>query len=155
MIKKDFFAGVFLLVLSAVLYYQTRQLSIWGDLGPAEGFFPLLLSLLLGALSLAIILKAWFGGRGTPEDLSVLGPQKGKLFLYFGTFLAFALIFKTIGYSLTVAGYFVFILKILERQSWKVTISVVLVSIVTSYLMFNLFLAVPLPEGILLHLFQK
>jgi putative tricarboxylic transport membrane protein len=153
--KSDFISGVFLFIFSVVLFFQTKGLTIWGDLGPSEGFFPLLLSVLLGFLSLLIILKTWLIKKEPQESVEILGANKGKLFLYFASFLLFGLIFKTIGYSLTLTAFFIFILKILEKQSWKLTIVVTVVSIAVSHVMFIVFLSVPLPEGFLTTLLQK
>lgn len=153
--KKDYISGCFLFIVSIVLFIQTRDLTAWESVGPSEGFFPLLLSIILGVLSLIIILQAWMQKKESVEILKILGPKKGKFILYIVSFIGFGLFFKNIGYSITLAAFMLFILKIVEKQSWKLTIIVAVISIIVSYVVFSTFLSVPLPEGILSVIIDK
>ncbi len=152
--NKNYISGAFLFALSIVLFFQSKGLTVWEDVGPSEGFFPLALSVLLGLLSLLIMLQGYLRRSQDAQGLKILGPNKKKFVLYLATFFAFGLVFQKVGYSLTLTAFFVFILRIVEHRSWKLTIVVTVVSIVVSHGIFILLLAVPLPEGVLAHLFE-
>lgn len=153
--KFDCISSSFLFLFSVVLFIQARDLPYWGDLGPSSGFFPVVLSIFLGILSLAIFLRAWLKKDVSQESPKILGPKKGKFFLYTACFFAFGLLFARLGYSLTLIAFLAFILKVVERQSWRVTIGVTLASITVSYVLFVYFLSVPLPEGVLAPLLKR
>jgi putative tricarboxylic transport membrane protein len=150
--RLEYMSGGFLFLLSVVLLIHSTSLTFWDDMGPAEGFFPFLLSIVLGLLSLAIVLRALLHVRKMrqkQEGIRFLGPRKGKFFLYLASFVVFGLFFAKIGYSLMVAGFLIFILKIVEKQSWKMAVTMTVGVIIASYIVFRFFLSVPLPEGVL------
>ncbi len=147
--KKNYLSGFFFLALAILLFFQTKGLTIWSETGPSEGFFPLALSILLGLLSAIMMILTFFQGQENTEPLKILGAKKAKFIYYIGSFLVFALIFSRLGFSLTLALFMVFILKIVERQTWKMTLSVAIVSVMSSFIVFEIFFTIPLPEGIL------
>jgi hypothetical protein len=143
----DYISGLFLLGFSIVLFFSARQLTIWGPFGPSSGFFPTILSALLAILSLSIIARAWFQAGGPQQIRKILGPNKKKFSFYLFSFFAFSLVFETVGYTLTLIGFLTFILKFVERQTWKTTVGIILICAVVSHFLFVEFLAVQLPEG--------
>ena len=147
--KLDYLSGSVLFLLAVLLYSQTRGLTIWGEYGPASGLFPLGLSILLGILSLVIILRAWFKEKTIRKIPKILGPDKKKYFFYLAAFFAFSLFFAKIGYTLTLVAFLMFILKFVEKQTWKVTFGIILISALVSHFLFAKFLSVQLPEGFL------
>jgi hypothetical protein len=150
--KMDYVSGGVLFLFALLLFFQARTLTIWGEFGPSSGFFPLILALLLGLLSLAIIIRAWLQNHSI-EKIKILGPKKEKLFLYLSLFFAFGLFLKPIGYFLMLVAFLAFILKFVEKQSWKTTLGIIAISAAVSYFLFVNFLSVPLPEGPLSLLF--
>ncbi len=147
--KKNYLSGSFFLALAILLFLQTKGLVVWSETGPSEGFFPLVLSILLGFLSTVMMLLTYVQERGTPESLKIFGLKKKKFFYYLGSFVIFALVFSKLGFSLTLAGFMVFVLKIVERQTWKRALSVMILSVISSFLVFEICFTIPLPEGIL------
>jgi hypothetical protein len=152
--KKDYISGSILLFVAAVLFIQARGLTVWAETGPSEGFFPLVLSILLGVLSAIILLQACSRQKGETEPFRIFGVKRTKFFLYGGALLAFGLIFFWMGYSLAVAVFLVFILRFVEQQSWKTTVYVTVASIIGSYIIFQVFFTIPLPEGVLTPIMQ-
>lgn len=153
--KMDYISGGLLFIFSVILFFQLTNLTIWEETGPSIGFFPLTMSILLSVFSLIIILQAWFQTKKTQETFRILGPKKGKFFWYIASFFAFGIIFTKIGYSLALTAFLIFILKIVEKQSWKITLLMTIISITVSYILFNIFLSVQLPEGILSPIIQR
>jgi len=146
MYRLDLISGIVLFALALVLFSQARGLPFWGELGPAEGFFPYVLSILLGGLSSFIFLRALIVPDKV-EELKILGPKRWKFLAYVISFFTFGFVFPLVGYSLSVAGFLVFVLRLVEKQSWRATFMVTIISIVLSYLIFVRFLKIPVPEG--------
>jgi putative tricarboxylic transport membrane protein len=147
--KRNYLSGFFFFGLAIVLFVQTRGLTIWSETGPSEGFFPLALSILLGFLSLIMMILTFLKSQQTPEPLKFFGENKKKFLLYLGSFVLFGLTFSEVGFSLTLAAFMIFILKMVERQTWKMTLSVMIVSVMSSFIVFEICFTIPLPEGIL------
>ena len=143
----DYISGCFLLAFSLALLFSATKLEIWGDYGPSSGFFPTILSVLLGVFSLVIILRSWLQRDRQQLVRNILGPNRSHFFLYIFSFFAFCLVFSKIGYTLTLIGFLTFILGFVERQGWKTTFAIILISAIVSNLLFVRFLGVQLPEG--------
>lgn len=144
---KDYLSSFIFFLLAAILFSQSRRLPFWGISEPGAGFFPSILCILLGLLSLLIFIKAWLQIKETKETFKIFGPKKGKFLVYCGSFFAFSLIFTKVGYSLSLIGFLVFLLRIIERQSWKITLTIAIASTIVSYVIFR-FLQVSIPEGL-------
>jgi hypothetical protein len=150
--KLNYISGLVLLGFAVILLFASRRLPLMSEFGPGSGFFPVILSLLLALLSLIIIIQAWWKNRHvktSEETPKILGPEKKKYFIYLGLFFAFGLFFEKLGYFLSMVLFLGFILKYVEKQSWKTTCGIIIVSGLVSYFLFVKFLAVPLPEGVL------
>lgn len=150
--KLDYISGLVLLGFAVVLFFSARKLPLISEFGPSSGFFPTILSGLLALLSLMIIIRAWWQNRNVKvpqETPKILGPEKKKYFLYLGLFFAFSLFFAKLGYTLSMVLFLGFILKYVEKLSWKTTFGIIIISGLVSYFLFSKFLSVPLPEGLL------
>lgn len=146
--KFDLMSGCFLVLLAMVLGFEAQRLAIWGRMGPREGFFPLILSVLIGCFGVIIALRAWL--QASPREVpKIIGPRKAKLFVYVISFILFALALDHLGYTLSMTLYLVFILRFVERISWMSTAITVCCGVVISYMLFIKLLGIPLPEGVL------
>lgn len=152
--RKDFISSISLLVLGLLLFGGSIRLSVWTGSGPQEGFFPLIIALIIVALSLWILARELFLMR---EGAGESGSQKkgentasiAKVSFYAISMLLYWVLMPTVGFVATSALFLLFILRFAERQSWKITLWVGFASILTSYLLFIYFLKVPLPKGFL------
>ena len=150
--KLDYISGSVLLGFSLVLFFVARKLPLMSEFAPGSGFLPTLLSGLLVLLSLMIIIRAWWQNRHVKtshEPPKILGPDKKKYFSYLGLFFAFSLFFAELGYLLSTVLFLGFSLKYLEKQSWKTTFGVVIISGLVSHFLFAKFFSIPLPKGVL------
>jgi hypothetical protein len=145
---KDYLSSSVLFLFAVVLFFQSRGLPFWDESGPSAGFFPTILCILLGLLSLTIFIHTSLQTRQAKEIFTIFGPKKIKLLIYFGSFFTFAFIFTKVGYSVSLMAFLVLILRIIEKRSWKITLTVTATSIMASYFIFR-FLQVPIPEGLL------
>lgn len=113
---------------------------------PGPGFFPFGLAIALILLSLALIFKCWKKDSSPPfwPERTWLRPLLGVAILVF-----YALVVDFIGFILTTFLFLVIWMWVIERLRWRTILSISVGTTVALYLIFNLFLEVPLPSGFL------
>jgi hypothetical protein len=142
-LKSDQISGVLLTALAVYVWWLNREFPVGTLADPGPGYVPLLLAIGLGAIGLMI---AAFGGRS--ELLSAIPWPEAKraaIILLACTMAGLAL--EYIGYRLTIFGFLVFFIGVIER---KPALAVALVSAGFSLLSFYVIgdlLHVPLPVG--------
>jgi len=151
--KKDLLSSFCLLGLGLLMALQVRRMTIWSGAGPQEGFFPLLISVIIVGLSLLIFVKSLISSR---EERSEIKEKQMKeevsafrVSLYIMLMLAYALLVKWAGFLIASALFLFLVLKYIERQRWWITIMMGSASVIISYLLFVYFLGVPLPMGLI------
>ncbi len=151
---KDFLSGLFFFFFGFFLAFKSTRLSIWSRFGPYEGFFPLLIAVIIIWSSLIIVTKS-LSLRRTQRKENILEKQEKeevsvfKLSSYIILMILYGLLIEGVGFLITSALFLILVLKYVERQNWKMTILVGLTSIVISYLLFVYFLGVLLPRGLI------
>ena len=150
--KANVITGVVFLALSIFAYMQAQKMvgKIMTDaLGP--GFWPKVLGLMMGVLSLALIVEGLFGKQAEGEKVPIAFGTEGfhlvlKLF-------AVLIVFGAILYFL---GIYVGILFMMPLCMWlhgernkKILVGLAVGSCLFIYLVFGLALRVPLPMGLL------
>jgi putative tricarboxylic transport membrane protein len=138
-----------LLAFGAFIIHESLGHNYYGsDFGPGPGFFSFWLGILLMAMSLVQIVMT---RRRTAEPLpeGFIPNREGirRMLYIMGTLTASLLMMKYLGFSLTMLGFCIFLLRVLgRRQSWWLTL---LLSVVGSFGMYYLFdlLQVALPKG--------
>lgn len=153
--KKDLSSNFFLLILGLFLAFQSMRLSVWGKDGPGPGFFPLVIAIILIGLSLSIIFEYFLVIRAKDkEKISTADQREGqvsvfKVSSYLVLMLLYGISVEKVGFLISSALFLLLMVRYIEKQSWKITISVGLASIIISYLLFVSFLGVPLPKGLI------
>jgi hypothetical protein len=135
---------IFLGVGAAILAYRM-------DLGnlhhPGPGFFPFCLSTFLAALGFIYFLTR-LGSDSKPERLW----EKGVLvrpFLAALVMFVYAVLMGELGFFSTSFLFFLAWLIIIEREKWLTICLVSIIGTLSFYLVFTVFLKVPLPKGLL------
>lgn len=139
--------GSFILVLFALLMcYLSLNLSLWGDDGPGNGLFPFMSGLVLGLCGLFLFAKELLKTRTINESNEI---DKRKVLLYIFALLAYAILFKWLGFLLTTFFYILLMLKILEKGTWRSSLIISSLVTVILCLIFYVVMDIPLPFGIL------
>ena len=114
---------------------------------PGPGFFPFGLAIVLVLLSLALLSRHW-KKDSSPSPFwpgrTWLRPLLGVLSQVF-----YALLYDMIGFILTTFLFLIIWMWVIERLRWRTILSISIGTTVALYLIFNLFLEVPLPPGFL------
>ncbi|MHB8771676.1 MAG: tripartite tricarboxylate transporter TctB family protein [Syntrophales bacterium] len=139
-----------MLAFGAFVILQSLKHSYYGsDFGPGPGFFSFWLGVLLMALSLAQIVMT-YRRPAEPLPAGFIPNREGvhRMLSIIGALAAALLLMTTLGYSLTMLGFCIFLLRRLGRQPWWLTLVLAAVaSFGTAYLF--MLLQVMLPKGVL------
>ncbi len=140
------FAGVFaLLGLSWIV--QSLNLRYWGDFAPGPGFLPLWLGVTLMTLvAIHVCTSLRVDGRRDADARSLTSPSGRVAAIVIGFLLCIASI-DWLGFGVAVMAYLVYLLWLVERQTPAVVAGVSLGTTVALYLIFKVWLGVPLPAG--------
>ena len=152
--KKDLLSGTCFLVLGLFLGVQAMRLKVWDNRGPEEGLWPLVIAIIITGTSLFVIMKSLAPMRERseekhPGDDEQKSNSSSKIFLYSLLLLFYGVLMGPIGFVITTSFFLILTLKYIEKQSWKKTLFIGLTTIVISYLLFDHFMKVPLPKGLL------
>jgi putative tricarboxylic transport membrane protein len=148
--KKNFYTALALLLFTTVGLVEASKLPFGRLRAPKSGFFSLILTIILGILSLVLLGQA-FGKRGEGEERIEEGISINwrKIGLVTGALLAYGLSFEYLGYLLCSFLFILFLLRSIEPQKWWVVIVVAFLVSLSSYLVFGILLKATLPAGIL------
>lgn len=147
--KKNFYSALALLLITIVSLIEASKLPFGRLRAPKSGFFSLILTVLLGILSLVLLgqaLRKKVGGKTNTEVSSI---SWRKIGLVIGALLAYGLSFEYLGYVLCSFLFILFLLRAIEPQKWWVVIAVAFLVSLSSYLVFGVLLKATLPAGIL------
>jgi len=114
---------------------------------PGPGFLPFGLAIVLISLSLILI----FTKRGKAKTPTPFWPHRTWLrpFLGVAILVFYAWIIQRLGFIITTFAFLLIWMRVIERLPWRTMISISIGTTAALYLIFVLFLEVPLPLGIL------
>jgi putative tricarboxylic transport membrane protein len=141
-------SSLFFLVLGLLFGIGSLRYPVWDQYGPGPGFFPLLLGVFLGLLSLSFFLGKIIRGRDSGSE-SFRFPNLRKVMPYLGALLCFYLLFNLLGFLLTIFFFMSGVLILIGKRSVKLSLSIAVVSSLFVYLIFIKLMSVSLPVGIL------
>ncbi len=138
-----------LCLFGVFVIYESLQIKYYGsDFGPGPGFFSFWLGVLVVALSGIEIVRTF--GKGVPLPADFFPAKAGvvRIACLLGALTGVVLFLDRLGYSLTMFLFCGFLLRVLGKQPWWLTVVLTLLgSFGTAYLFRQL--QVILPGGIL------
>ena len=145
----DRIAWTVLCAFGGFVIYESLQINYYGsDFGPGPGFFSFWLGVIVVALSVVEIGRTF--GKRIPLPANFFPAKAGvvRIACLLGALMAVVLLLTRLGYSLTMFLFCVFLLRVLGKQPWWLTIVLALAgSFGTAYIFWQL--QVILPGGIL------
>lgn len=137
----------FLLLLSLFYCWFARKYSFGSLTAPKTGFLPQLVGYSAVIISGYLLIRS-MAGRGDAKNVKMTCDYK-RLALLILTMALYIIVFKKVGYLLSTAVLLYAVMKIGLVKGWKIPLSVSVITSVFFYVVFKIFLSVPLPSGFL------
>lgn len=104
----------------------------------------------MGILSIAVIIPAWTKRQPAEPEGPIFGKENVlKIILVLLSLFLYAFFMETAGFILITLLLFIFLLGIIEKKRWGLTIFVSIAVTGISYLVFEIWLKSQLPKGLL------
>lgn len=147
--RADRIAGAVLLA-SAVAFSAgaLKYYTYWGPDGPGSAFLPFWLGVIMAVLA-AMLLAGALRSRDPGAEWLPKGEGLKRLALVLGVTIAFVALLKIVGMILGTALFLVVLMRVLDRSSWPLTLSVAAATAGLNYLVFTYWLRVPFPVSVL------
>lgn len=136
------------MVGGVVVIIQNRGLKYAAEYGPGPGFLPFWLG--VGFILLGLVLLAQVTFSRKEEGLSL--PNKHgawQIFLVMLGFFGFVFLGDKIGFLFCIGLLFLFLLIFVERQGWKFSLAISIISTLAFWAVFEIGLQLRLPPGLL------
>lgn len=137
----------FLLLLSLFYCYFARKYSFGSPTAPKTGFLPQLVGYSAVLISAYLLVRSMMG-KGDSQKVKLTCDYKRLIGLIL-TMAVYILAFKRVGYLLGTAALLFIVMKIGLVKGWKIPLCVSVITSVFFYVVFKIFLSVPLPAGFL------
>jgi putative tricarboxylic transport membrane protein len=147
--RADRISGVIGLLFAIFMSIQSYGLGLGTLHKPGPGFLFFWTSIALGGLSLVVVLRAMIDRRPGAEGTLFGRKNLRKTLLVLGSVMLYAIFMETIGFIPVTLVLFLFLLGVIEKKKWSLTIFISVVVTVVSYLIFEVWLRSQLPKGLL------
>lgn len=147
--RADQITAVIALIFSLAVIEGARRMPPSGTFGPGAGFLPFWLGAVLGILSIILLVNA----SREPAQASGDSPfPRGRGLLVIletvGALGSFILLLETLGFLLATVLLTAFLLRVVEREGWVMSLGVALANAAGLYVVFQVLLGVSLPKTI-------
>ena len=153
MTNRDLFSSLVGIAFGVLFVVGAWQQGLTRKGLPGPGFLPFLTAIIFISLSLVVFgnaLRKRKGGKEAEHTLTFF-PEKDswkRIILAILALFAYALSLGYAGYVLTTFLFMTFILKLVEPRSRKTVFFIAAATVISTYLLFVVFLEVQLPRGI-------
>lgn len=150
MSSADRISGIFWLLFSVFVSIESYRLGLGNLHQPGPGFIFFWTAIAMGILSIAVFVRAWAGKKtGKPERLIFGKENVLKIILVLLSLFLYAFFMEALGFIPITLLLFIFLLGVIEKKTWRLTIFVSVVVTGISYLVFEIWLKSQLPKGLL------
>lgn len=155
--RTDQISGVFWLGFSIVMSIESYRLGVGSLYSPKAGFHPFLMSIILGFLSLGLIVstivrptkKTSEMGEYLHQDVKFKRETFLKVLYAIILLFGYSILLNILGFLIDTALFIGFYLTKIEPQKWYVVIATAISAPLSTYIIFNVFLKVQMPRGLL------
>src|SRR4051812_37014887 len=134
-------ASLIIIAFCSWVGFTSVKMTYYTSIGPGPGFFPFWLALIMGVLSAVWFLQLWL--RPLPGSAKDFVPSRAgciRVAALILSALLFGLALDTLGFTLCMFAFLLFLLVALGRQSLMVTLSVSLIGSFGVYYLFSHYL---------------
>jgi putative tricarboxylic transport membrane protein len=148
--KKDILSSLFWMAVGFGVCYGGYDLELGTLHDPGSGFMFFWVGVIVIGLSLAVLVKA----IRMKADQKEIRPLRGeirwkKIFSVLAALVLYAYVFTYLGFILSTVLLLLFLFKAVEPQKWSWAVLGAVISTLTAYGVFQLWLGSQLPRGFL------
>lgn len=147
----DRLSSVFWLVFGFSTVYFSKKIGTGTLSVPGPGFLPFWSGIGVSCLSVVILLQSVkTRHKGQPQTIGELwtGQDWRKALMVTAVLLGYFFIFTRLGFLVSTTGLLIFLFRIIQPMRWMFAAGGALLASVTSFVVFDLFLKVQLPRGL-------
>jgi putative tricarboxylic transport membrane protein len=144
MVRRDVAVAALALAFSVTALYESAKLPFGTIHSPGQGFFPLSISAIILLLALLLLVQALTSRSRTVREGSGRIAKVAALLVILG---AYTFLLEPLGYPLCTFLLVLFMLRVTDPQRWTVALGIAAITAVGSYVVFAIWLSVPLPRG--------
>jgi len=146
--KADLITGCVLLAFSGFVIWESLRMPPSATFGPGPGFLPFWMGVIVAGLAAILFLTAWsrkmdpkappvFPGR---KALTAVGLALLGLLLY-------TVLMEPLGFLANTVLFVAFLMAVVQREGFKLTAAVALLTTSGLYIIFHLLLGITLPRS--------
>jgi putative tricarboxylic transport membrane protein len=144
MVSRDMVVAGLALAFGAVAIVESAKLPLGTVRNPGQGFFPWWTSVVIVLLALVFLAQVLISRSSTSQHTPGRIAKVTALLLVLA---AYTFLLDFLGYLICTFLLVLFMLRATDRQRWTVALSMALLAAMGSYLVFAIWLSVPLPRG--------
>jgi putative tricarboxylic transport membrane protein len=144
MVKRDVAVASLALAFGAAAAFESARLPFGAIHNPGEGFFPWWASVTVLLLATILLIKALNSRSTSARDES---RRLAKVIVLLVSLAAYTFLLDPLGYPICTFLLVLFMLRVLDPQRWRVALSIAVLAAAGSYVVFAVWLSVPLPRG--------
>ncbi len=147
-IKYNRISAIFFLTVAIFFSVYARYVEIGTWMEPGPGFLPFWGGLVLAAMSLALLMRTFWGKFPAIPSAFFARPDSWKrVSSTFAALVAYNLLLNRLGFTLVTFFFLGFLLRFIFPQSWARTLLVSILGALGARLLFINFLETQLPRG--------
>ena len=148
--KTDRISGLFWLLFSLFVSYESYRLGLGSVYQPGPGFLFFWTGIVVALLALTVIVRSFAAQAAEEKKETATGKRSGrKIVLVLVALFVYALLMEWLGFLIVTLLLFVFLLGFIEKKKWWFAVVVSLAVTVAAYLLFEVGLQSQLPKGLL------
>lgn len=147
--KADLITSTVLLVLSGYVIQEAWRMPPSASFGPGAGFLPFWLGVALAVFATILFVSAW-RRQATEDDSKPVFPGKQALLgiaLILVGLAGYILLIEVLGYLMDTFLFIVFLMKVVEREKWRLTLMVAVSTTAALFIIFEFLLKIKLPSN--------
>ena len=137
---------ILIILFSVIILVNSTKLPLKAEYTIGPGFLPMIVSILMILISIAILFQN-YQKRESLKQKPMFDERNDftRLMLFFALLLISILLMNYLGIIIPLILFMIITFRFIEKYSWVTTLKVSIVSNIIFYLIFKVWLGVPLP----------